>query len=155
MSDTMRYLAGAAIVLTLCGCSTGEVPEHVFIRTESVVVAVTVRSEARVAVGEWLPLSATRSTRGDWEEVRFADLGEGVPWMGYLPPENEPEVAANLRWFAEPMDGVEFDSTVPRPVPLLQRAVRFSKPGAYRLWATSHPPLDATSNALQIEVTAH
>ncbi len=155
MSETMRYLAGAAIVLTLCGCSTGESPERVFIRTESVVVAVTVRSGARVAVGEWLPLTATRSTRGDWEEVRFADLEEGVPWLGYRPPENEPEVAANLRWFAEPMDGVEFDSTVPRPVPLLQRAVKFSKPGIYRLWATSHPPLDATSNTLQIEVTAN
>ena len=78
-----------------------------------------------------------------------------MPWMGYLPPENEPEVAANLRWFAEPMDGVEFDSIVPRPVPLLQRAVKFSKPGTYRLWATSHAPLDATSNTLQIEVTAN
>ena len=154
MNETMRYLAGAAIVLALCGCSD-EIPERVFIRTESVVVAVTVRSEARIAVGEWLPLSATRSTSGDWKEVPFADIEEGKPWMGYLPPENEPEVAANLRWFAEPMDGVEFDSIVPRPVPLLQRAVKFSKPGTYRLWATSHAPLDATSNTLQIEVTAN
>ncbi len=25
----------------------------------------------------------------------------------------------------------------------------------YRLWATSHPPLDATSNTLRVEVTAN
>ena len=104
-------------------------------------------------VGEWLRLRASRATTGHWKEVRFVDVPQGVPWIGYIPPEYEPEVAANLRWFAEPMDGVEFDAVVPRPVAILERAVRFAKPGTYRLWASSHAPLDATSNALDIEVT--
>jgi hypothetical protein len=39
-------------------------------------------------------------------------------------------------------------------VALDERAVKFARPGVYRLWATSHPPLDATSNTLQVEVTA-
>jgi hypothetical protein len=106
-----------------------------------------------VKVGEWLRLQASRTTSGNWEKVRLADVPPESAWIGYIPPEYEPEVAANLRWFAEPMDGVEFDSTVPRPVSILDRAVRFAKPGTYRLWATSHVPLDATSNSLQIEVT--
>jgi hypothetical protein len=70
----------------------------------------------------------------------------------YMPPEREDEVAASLRWYVEPTDGAVFDSWAPRPVPINQRAVKFSKPGVYRLWATSYVPLDAMSNTLQIRV---
>jgi hypothetical protein len=146
----MRALVLLILALGACSPST---PEYVYVRTSSVVVTVTVRSESRVKVGEWLRLQASRATSGHWEKVHFSDVPQESAWIGYIPPEHEPEVAANLRWFAEPMEGVEFDSTVPRPVSILDRAVRFAKPGIYRLWASSHAPLDATSNSLQIEVT--
>ena len=149
---SMRAFIVALTLLILGACSP-TTPEYVYVRTSSVIVTVTAQSDSRVQVGEWLRLRATRAASGEWKKVRLADVPEGAPWIGYIPPEHEPEVAANLRWFAEPMDGVEFDATVPRPVSLLERAVRFAKPGTYRLWATSHAPLDATSNTLQIVVT--
>ena len=149
----MRSRVVALVMLALGGCSPSS-PEYVYVRTSSVAVNVTARAESRVQVGEWLRLNASRATTGDWNRVRFADVDEGMPWIGYIPPQYESEVAANLRWFSEPMDGVEFDAQAPRPVPTMERAVRFARPGKYRIWASSHPPLDATSNVLQVEVTA-
>jgi hypothetical protein len=142
-----------SLTLLVLGACSSIKPEYVYLRTSSVIVIVTAQSDSRVEAGEWLRLRATRAASGTWRKVRFADVPEGVPWIGYIPPEHEPEVAANLRWYADPMDGVEFDSTVPRPVSVLERAVRFAKPGTYRIWGTSHAPLDATSNTLQIVVT--
>ena len=148
----MRTRQVALLMLALGGCSPST-SEYAYVPTSSVVVTVTARAESRVQVGEWLRLSASRATTGHWNKVRLVEIPEGTPWIGAIPPQYEPEVAANLRWFAEPMDGVEFDSWAPRPVPLMQRAVRFAKPGNYRLWASSYAPLDATSNILRIEVT--
>jgi hypothetical protein len=139
-------------MLALSSCNPSA-PEYVFVRTGSVVVTVTAQAESRVQVGKWLRLRASRATTGHWNKVRFVEIPNGTPWIGSVPPQYEPEVAANLRWYAEPIDGVEFDSWVPKPVPDLERAVRFAKPGNYRLWASSHAPLDAASNILQVEVT--
>ncbi len=91
-------------------------------------------------------------TTGEWRKVPFAEVAEGTPWLGYVPPEREDEVAGSLRWYVEPSDGAVFDAWAPKPVPIDQRAVKFSKPGMYRLWATSHAPLDARSNTVQIRV---
>ena len=124
----MRELVVALMILGLMACDSNA-PEYVYVRTESVVVTVTVQSEPQVQVGDWLRLRASRTTTGRWKKVRLVDVAEGSPWIGYIPPEYEPEVAANLRWFAEPMDGVEFDSVVPKPVPITERAVRFARPG--------------------------
>jgi hypothetical protein len=144
-----------AIALLACDPRTSEQkPELVYLRTDSVTVEVTVRAESTVAVGDWLRLNASRSTSDGWRKVAFEEVPPGTPWIGYIPPAHEIEVAANLRWFAEPMAGVEFDAWAPRPVSLLERAVRFSRPGRYRLWATSHAPLDATSDTLHVEVRA-
>ena len=117
-------------------------------------VTLTVQSDSRVRAGEWLPLRASRVTTGQWQRLRFADLPKDTPWMAYIPAERESDLAASLRWFADPAAGVEFDNPVTRVVPPEARAVKFARPGTYRLWATGHAPLDATSNTLQIEVTA-
>ena len=98
----MRALVVVSIILALGACSPST-PVYVYVRTSSVVVTVTVRSDSRVQVGEWLPLRASRATSGHWEKVRFVDVPQGLRWIGYVPPEYEPEVAANLRWFAEPL----------------------------------------------------
>ena len=82
----------------------------------------------------------------------FAEVAPATPWIGYVPPPQEDEVAANLRWYVDPVEGAEFDAAAPKPVPIEQRAVRFAKPGTYRLWADSYPPIDARSNTLQVEV---
>ena len=147
----------AAIVLAaLLACGPFGVPEQtpefVYLRTDSVIVSLTVFAEAQAQVDRWLPLRATRTTTGEWRRVPYREVAENTPWLGYAPPEREDAVAASLRWYAEPADGVVFDAWVPRPVPIDQRAVKFAKPGVYRLWATSYAPLDATSNALQIRV---
>jgi len=149
----MRSLVFALLVLLLGACDPGT-PEYVYVRTSSVTVTVSAQAQSHVRVGEWLRLRASRTATGPWQKLRFADLPKDAPWIGYIPPEREPEVAANLRWYAEPMDGVEFDNPVTAFAPPVDRGVRFARPGTYRLWATSHPPLDARSNTLQVEVTA-
>ena len=118
-------------------------------------VTVTAEAKSRVRVGEWLELRASRTTTGPWRKLRFADVPKDVPWIAYIPPDREPGMAASLRWYAEPMDGVEFDNPAMRSVPAAERRVRFARPGTYRLWATSYAPLDARSNTLQVDVTAH
>lgn len=145
------------VAMSLLSCSqrSGEqVPEYVYLRTDSVVVSVTVRAEGRVGVGEWLPLKARRTTVGEWKKVAFREVEEGGAWIGYVPPPHEEEVAANLHWYAEPSQGVRFDAWAPVPVPRPQRAVMFARPGRYKLWATSYAPQNATSNVLEIEVVA-
>ena len=139
------------LFLTACGSSA---PEYVYLRTSSVVVTVTAQAESRVRAGDWLRLRASRATTGEWRKVRFADMPKDTPWLGEIPSALEPEVAANLRWFAEPSDAVEFNNPVTGVVEPMERAVKFPRPGVYRLWATSHPPIDATSNRLQVDVTA-
>ena len=149
----MRSIVFALIVLSLAACDSGT-PEYVFVRTSSVTVTVTAQAESRVRAGEWLRLRASRATTGQWQKLRFEDVPQGAAWIAYIPPAQESDVAASLRWHAEPTDGVEFDNPALRAAPPVERAVRFSRPGTYRLWATSHAPLDARSNTLQVEVTA-
>ena len=141
-----------AVMFAVLACTSDDPPEFVYLRTESVEVKVIAYAEAQVPVGTWLPLRATRTTTGDWRRVPYRDIAAGTPWLGYVPPLREKEVAANLRWYVDPADGATFDALAPRPVPIDQRAVRFSKPGVYRLWATSHAPLDAVSNTLEVRV---
>jgi hypothetical protein len=152
----MRSLPTLLLALVLCACSrhnSGDsVPEFVYLRTQSVVVTVTIRADQRVTVGEWLRLRATRAITGEWQKIPFRELPAGTPWIGYVPPERENEVAGNLHWFAQPSDGVLFDAWAPKPVGILERAVKFARPGTYRLWATSHAPIDTTSNSLMVEV---
>lgn len=149
---SMRVIAPLA-ALFLGACDSGT-PEYVYLRTSSVVVTVTAQAESRVRAGDWLRLRASRATTGEWRKLRFAEMPKDTPWLGEIPPAHEAEVAANLRWFADPSDGVEFNNPVTGVVEPMERAVKFPRPGSYRLWATSHPPMDATSNTLQIEVTA-
>ena len=151
---TVRTLLAVAFALSACSsCDLREKPpEFVYLRTDSVKVNVTVYSEAQVQVDRWLPLRATRTTTGEWRKVAYREISQDAPWLGYMPPEREDEVAASLRWYVEPTEGAVFDSWAPRPVPINQRAVKFSKPGVYRLWATSYVPLDAMSNTHQIRV---
>lgn len=96
--------------------------------------------------------SGLRLSQGEWRKVPYREVTGGTPWVGYVPPEREGEVAASLRWHVEPKDGAVFDAWAPRPVPINQRAVKFSKRGVYRLWATSYAPLDATSNTVQVRL---
>jgi hypothetical protein len=156
MNGGERVRTILAVALAGCACSPADrgekAPDFVYLRTDSVSVTVTVSSDEQVQVGTWLPLRATRTTTGEWRRVQYREVPAGTAWLGYVPPEREDEVAANLRWYVEPRDGAVFDAWAPRPVPIEQRAVKFSQPGVYRLWATSHAPLDAVSNTLEVSV---
>lgn len=153
VSPRLRSTVIALTALSLAACDSGA-PQFVYIRTPSVTVTVTAQADSRVRVGEWLRLRASRATTGEWQKLRFADLPKDTAWLAYIPPAQESDLAASLRWFVEPADGVEFSNPAAGVVPLVDRGVKFARPGTYRLWATSHPPLDGRSHTLQVEVTA-
>jgi hypothetical protein len=151
---TVRALLVAACAVSACrpGDRLEKPPEFVYLRTDSVNVSVTVYSDDQAQVDMWLPLRATRTATGTWRRVPYREVEVGTAWLGYVPLEREDDVAASLHWYVEPRDGAVFDAWAPRPVPINQRAVKFSKPGVYRLWATSYAPLDAMSDTLQVRV---
>ena len=151
MTTVLSIPAGLTLALLATAC-VEQAPEFVYVRTDSVKVAVTAQADRRVSVNTWLPLRASRTVTGEWRKVPFAEVAPDTPWLGYVPPPTEDEVAASLRWNVDPVEGAEFDASAPKPVPIQQRAVRFSRPGNYRLWADSYPPIAARSNTLQVEV---
>jgi hypothetical protein len=141
------------LLMLLMACD--QQPERVFVPGKPFRHVVEVRTSQGVApsirVGEWLALHARRST-GPWAATERKSLGPDGCWVAPSPAEEEPEVADNLRWIAEPEGKAQFN------LDLLAdhtRRVRFSVPGRYVLHATSStwcsPPVG--SNRLIVEVT--
>ena len=89
--------------------------------------------KAEVKTGEWLMLHARRRT-GPWTEVDRQSLGPNGCWVGSAPPAEEPEVATELIWRADPPIAGQFDDGLRADK---VRRVRFSAPGRYVLQATS------------------
>jgi hypothetical protein len=132
----MRILLIAPVLL-LAACTSQ--PERVFVPGTPFRHAVDVRTpqgtSAEVRLGEWVTLQARRET-GPWKNVDRKSLGRDGCWVAPAPPPAEAEVAANLSWTTDPPDG-EFDDGL---APDHTRRVRFTKPGRYRLTATSSTP---------------
>ena len=82
-------------------------------------------------------LHATRDS-GPWVRVQRSTLSPDACWS-VSPRPHEPEVAANLRWLADPPAGAEFGGLRLRGAGVVDLAtdVRFTAPGRYRLTATS------------------
>ena len=131
--NTLRILPiGSALVLAACTSP----PERVFVPGSPFRHVIDVRSSqgtsAEARVGEWITLHGRRET-GPWTNVDRKSLGRDGCWVAPAPPPEEPEVATDLSWRADPRDG-EFDDGLADDH---TRRVRFTKPGRYRLSATS------------------
>jgi hypothetical protein len=148
----MRVVGLALCVLT--SCVQARAPERVFVPGKAFHHSVEVRTKqgrtAIVRVGEWLSLSASRST-GPWVEVGRESLGPDGCWVAPPPSEVEAEVADNVTWSAEPKGGADFNLGL---LPDHSRRVLFSRPGRVELRATSstYCSAQATSNALTVTV---
>lgn len=148
-----RTFGVLALLMLLMACARP--PERVFVPGEPFEHVVEVGTPQGVAasirVGEWLTLQGRRST-GPWIAVERASLGPDGCWVAPPPPDEEPQVADNLNWTAEPAGKAEFNLGILNDH---TRRVRFSAPGRYRLHAKSStwcsPPVD--SNELTVVVS--
>jgi hypothetical protein len=130
-------MRGRVIALPLLLIACARQPERVFVPGTPFQHVVEVRTSqgvsADVRVGEWLTLHARRAT-GPWVAVERRSLGPEGCWVAPPPPGEEPEVADNLKWTAQPASQGEFN------VGILSdhtRRVRFSAPGRYSLKGSS------------------
>jgi membrane-bound lytic murein transglycosylase MltF len=135
MATTYRYLAAILSMMTILGCS-GE-PEIVYVPgegyQESIHVATEQGPDAAVDVGEPLTLHVTRRS-GPWVEVKSATLGDDACRLVNPPDPHELEVADNVRWVADPAEGVAFDRDLSEDH---TRTVTFDAKGQFALTATS------------------
>jgi hypothetical protein len=141
---------GLPILLMACARQ----PERVFVPgtpfKHVVEVSTSQGVAANIRVGEWLTLHGRRTT-GPWTATERRSLGPDGCWVAPSPAEEEPQVADNLRWIAEPEGKAQFNLDI---LADHTRRVRFLVPGRYLLRATSHtwcsPPVG--SNELTVVV---
>jgi hypothetical protein len=152
----MKRAFPLAIIASIA-CS--ERPSRVYVAGESFrhgVHVTTAQGEtARVKVGESLRLHASRRS-GPWVEKAAKDVPDDGCWLS-PPLDHEPEVAASLKWTADPQGAATFD--IPSAAALnagdFTRTVRFSRPGEYRLTGDSALACSReTSNAITVTVVA-
>jgi hypothetical protein len=140
------------LVMLLMACARQ--PERVFVPGTPFRHVVEVRTSqgvaANIRVGEWLILHGRRST-GPWTVTERRALGPDGCWVAPSPAEEEPQVADNLKWTAQPEGKADFNLDI---LTDHTRRVRFSAPGRYVLHATSStwcsPPVG--SNDLTVVV---
>jgi len=143
------------LVLLLIACAPK--PDRVFVPGAPFKHAVHVTTSqgvsAKVRVGEWLTLHASRET-GPWVEVARESLGPDGCWVAPPPPALEEEVSDNLRWMAQPAEPAVFNLDIRDDH---TRQVRFAAAGRYTLKASSStwcsPHVDS-GNELSIDVEA-
>jgi hypothetical protein len=145
-----------AVALALAGlvaCTPD--PHRVFVQGtpfRHVVRITTERGDSpSVLVGEPLVLHASRES-GPWVEKPRSAAPEDGCWVEVVRPQ-EAEVAANLDWHVTPAGAATFNVPTLADVGDLTRTVRFSKPGEYRLSATSALPCSRQdTNVLTVSV---
>ena len=146
--ETLRVVVPSFLIL-VSACR--KEPETVFVPGKAFKHVVEVKTAqgmtANVRVGEWLTLYGQRST-GPWIAVERKRLGADGCWVAPPPPEEEPQVADNLKWNSEPTSNAEFN---PGLLPDHSRQVRFKAPGPYVLHALS--PTWCSSPARSNEIT--
>lgn len=109
------------------------VPDRGF-KQSLTVSALTPHSRA-VRVGEWVALKATRMT-GPWKRIKRSLKEQGDCWWISPPQAIEKEVQSNVTWHVEPSGNAVFNLPG-KGWKLWERSVRFTKPGQYRMSATS------------------
>ena len=167
MRCSRRLVTAGLALLALPGCQREQAaqaddamlepdlppPEFVYVRTPEVRVQVEVRAERDHApVDTWIRLHATRRISGTWRRQRYAELSPDTLFLSQQPPPFEAEVAANLRWLVDPPDGARMNVPGLQDMRLLERQIRFERPGVYRVSARSHVPIDGESNVLILTI---
>jgi hypothetical protein len=148
MKRSIGIIFGLVLV---AGCYDPPPPAYVFIPGPNISTTVAISmSTKKAAVNEPVVLYASRTTSG-FEEVPYKDVPPGVQWWRQMPPANEKEVAANLRWIVKPDGKVKFNVDFRKD---FTREVRFSEPGTYKLYSISsaYGPKPVRSKAIIIEV---
>jgi hypothetical protein len=115
-----------ALLLALAVCACAEEPEFVYVPAENYAISLQVSAPAQAR----------------------AEAPAGFVPFGRPPPQSEPEVADNVRWFTDP-GGATFDQP---PHEGHRRKVRFDAPGTYRVWAHNAYPTEAKSNVVTVQV---
>lgn len=139
----------ALILLSACGPSG---PEYVYVPApgfSQVMEIEVVRPDSAVRAGEWLTVRAERRA-GPWTRVRREQAGDAHACVRTVPPlVAEYDIEAKVAWHAAPSESAEFQLSGRD----FRREVRFTRPGRYRIWATSTgcgPSFD--SEPVEIEV---
>jgi hypothetical protein len=132
-------LHAAALPALLCLSACSEpVPATVYVPASDyhqvLSVSAELDSSGAVRAGSWLVLHARRAT-GPWQAVPRIQADTTDCWWRRPPPAEEAEVASNVVWTLLPADSFQFNQPTP---PAWERRLRISRPGHYRLWATSH-----------------
>ena len=119
--------------------SCGSEPPYVYVPAEgfkqSLTVSALTPQDRAVRVGEWVALKATRMT-GPWKRIKRSLKEPGDCWWVRPPKAIEEEVQGNVTWHVEPSGNAVFNLPG-KGWKLWERSVRFTKPGLYRLSATS------------------
>lgn len=127
-------------------------PEFAYIPSSDVQVVVHISSKNKGSVGEWMTLSASRRTSGEWRKVPFSSINQDKPWLSIPPPSFEPEVAANIGWTIDPPNLAEFDSGYRSADLGEKRQVRFKAPGRYKIQGLDRTLSNSKSNVITITI---
>ena len=133
MDITTKRFFVLVSVLGLAACDSD--PQEVYVPvTEPEVELVVSASATEVSVGEPVVLFAERRNHGDWKQVKRRELARERCWLRSPPPENEKEVADNLRWESLPSKGARFNTNIRTDH---TREVVFAEPGIFILESSS------------------
>jgi hypothetical protein len=123
---------------------------YAYVPAEGFASVVTISAPSGARVGEWVALTATRSS-GPWSLVKQEEIGPDEIRL-LEPLIFEPDVAANLAWTVDPPGISMFDIQEIAGADRSSRCVMFPEPGVYRLRGHSSFPLRAFSNVITIRV---
>ncbi|HKQ15837.1 MAG TPA: SMI1/KNR4 family protein [Steroidobacteraceae bacterium] len=123
---------------------------YAYVPAEGFASVVTISAPSSARVGEWIALTATRSS-GPWNLVQQAEIGPDEICL-LEPLIFEPDVAANLAWIVDPPGISMFDTGEIAGADRSARGVMFAEPGVYKLRGHSSFPLKVFSNEITIKV---
>ena len=135
--------------LNACGGS-GPVTDYAYVPAEGYELRVVVSASSEAQVGEWVNLRATREA-GPWKRILRSQLTSESQWLP-APYEPETEVAGNLSWEVIPAGVAGFNIPSISDAGRMDRNVRFSKPGTFRLRGYTAGPTRGWSNWIEVVV---
>lgn len=132
MKERMRTTVLLLCAAALAGCDSGYIP---YVPgpgfTQTIEVSAELPDSSAVAVGEWITIHASRQS-GPW--VLADSTTEDPPCERISPTTFEEDAASKVTWVVEPQGSVAFNTPAP---PDFGRKIRFTRPGRYRLTASS------------------